>query len=196
MKFSLKKLSHSPIRWELADDQNKTLISISESIRRKFGYREGEHNSDLALEKIKKGEFEYLKSTMLDYLAKAERSPLALKNWLRRRLLDKETKDALFGIAESSFFVSSSRYTSIALKKFEVKGSKPLWIIKKELESKGVKQEDIESIKFDEKEALKNYIMRNKRKMESSKDKFIHSLMSKGFRYSLVDEVMKENGFL
>ncbi len=128
-------------------------------------------------------------SILANYLSISERSPLWLKQYLKRHECPPAWCEEFTKRAYEQNFLSTKRYAEIFLAQAQKKGNKPFWLLKKELQRRGIPAEDIPANVFDDSEALKLVLKKlSKKKWEPAKLK--QSLLRKGFSSTLIREAL------
>ena len=182
MYIIIKVYSLSPKIYSIINKEDSTIVLyITHDTLRYFKLQEGEWKF-LNIDEIKDFNYKIIRQRFFEYLSKREVSPNKALEWLKKRKLDHYLIDKYMEEARMMGFISEDRYIDIILEKYKRSG-KSLWYIKNKLRQAGIKEDKISNILFDEKEVLKNYILKNLNKLKKDKRKFINHLLYKGFKY-------------
>ena len=192
IQLNLELISQQPKRWKLLSEDGKYVGTIGYKTKRNFYLTDKWLNKEKNLESILEFEKNEVKSQLYGYLSRAEQSPKKVIDWLQKRGVSKSDRETLLEEVKEKGFLSSKRYSDFKLKKEFKKGNKPLWRVKLELKNQGIEIDEIDLKEYDEKESLINYVYKNLWKLKKDKDKFIKSLMMKGFKYSLILLVIED----
>ena len=192
IQLNLKLTSQSPKRWKLLTEDGNFMGTIGYKTKRAFYLTDKWLNREKNIKEVLDFEKNEVRTQLYAYLSRAEQSPQKAIDWLKKRGVTKTDIDTILEEVKEKGFLSSKRYSDFKLKKEFRKGNKPLWRVKLELKNQGIEIDEIDLKEYDEKESLINYIYRNLWKLKKDRDKFIKSLMMKGFKYSLISLVIEE----
>ncbi len=133
-------------------------------------------------------------SGFLRYLSGAERSPVSAERWLERRELSDAQRAELFSRAQNENYLSPRRYAELFLLRAQENGNKPLWILRKLLESRGISKKYFEDLPFDEALALRRFVSRKYRGKINPEGlkKLQERLRMRGFSGTLARKVLEE----
>ncbi len=129
---------------------------FSETILNQF-FKDRELLVSVDFEKLQVLERENLCQDVFGYLAKGEKSPLALQHWLQKRAVSKELRESIFEEALAKNFLSPERFAQFYARKRYKQASHPWHRTARELANLGIEEPVLQANSYDDLAMLEGY---------------------------------------